>query len=356
MDPRIKKLAEIMVNHSISVKKNDIILVNGGGEAKDLINEIGKLILLKGAFPKVNSQIPGFSYTYFKYATKNQLSAEPRLKIYEAENTHGVISIGTEYNTKELSSISPDKIVLRRKATKAVSDIILAKDNWVICEFPTNSLAQDADMSLEEFQDFVYKACIQDWKKQQKKQEQIQKILDNGNDVRIVGKDTDISFSIKGRKAVNSCGKHNLPDGEVFIAPVESSTSGYISYDFPVIYANKEISDIHLEFKKGKVVKATSSKNQDLLRKMIKIDPGASMLGEFGIGTNFRIKRFIKQILFDEKIGGTIHLALGMAYKKGGGKNESALHWDMIKDLRKGGIIYVDNKVLQKDGKFTFTF
>ncbi|MFT4297718.1 MAG: aminopeptidase [Candidatus Woesearchaeota archaeon] len=356
MDPRIKKLASILVNHSTKIKKGDLIEVNFGYEAKDLANEIAKLILLKGAFPMVNCTPEGFAYTYFKYANEEQLKSTPKLRMYEAKQIAGTINIGTEYNTKELSSIDPKRIALRRKATKKVSDIIIKKNNWVICQFPTHALAQDAEMSLKEMEDFVYSACINDWKKEEKRQSVLKRILDKGNKVRIVGKQTDITFSIKGRTGIKCFGTRNMPDGEVFIAPVETTTEGYILYDYPVSTYGKEIDQIYLEFKKGKVVKATASKNQDFLRKMIASDPGASRLGEFGIGTNFGIKKFIKQILFDEKIGGTVHLALGMAYPEGGGKNKSSIHWDMIKDLRKGGKLYIDDKLIMKNGKFTVKF
>ena len=352
MDPRIKKLASILVNHSIKIKKGDIIEVSCGHDAKDLVNELCKLILLKGAFPKVSCGVEGTGYTYFKYASKEQLSAIPKLRIQEAKQIAGTISVGSEYNTKELTNIDPKKIATRRKATKQLSEIILKKNNWVICQFPSHALAQDAEMSLNEFKDFVYKACNYDWKKEEKRQTKLKQILDKGSEVHIVGKNTDLKFSINGRTGNKCFGTRNIPDGEVFIAPVETSTEGYIHYDFPVCVYGKEIDNITLEFKKGKVVKATASKNQEFLRKMIKIDPGACRLGEFGIGTNYNIKKFIKNILFDEKIGGTIHLALGMAYAEGGGKNKSALHWDMIKDLRKGGYFTVDGKVIEKNGKF----
>jgi aminopeptidase len=352
MDQRIKKLAHILVNHSTKINEGDIIEINCSHEAKALANEVAKLILLKGAFPLLNCSLEGFSYTYFKYANEKQLSTPPLLRLYEAKKVAGTISIGTEYNTKELSNIPPKKITLRRKATKEISDIIIKKDNWVICQYPTNALAQDAEMSLTEMENFIYSACINDWKKEEKKQTVLKKILDKGENVRIIGKETDITFSIKGRSGIKCYGTRNMPDGEVFVAPVETTTEGHILFDYPVATYGKEIDQIRLTFKNGKVIKATASKNQDFLRKMLSTDEGASRIGEFGIGTNFKIKKFIKQILFDEKIGGTIHLALGMAYPEGGGKNKSSIHWDMIKDLRKGGELYIDNKLIMKNGKF----
>jgi len=351
-DPRITKLADILTGYSVKIKKGSIIKINCGIEAKDLALEIYKRILKKGAYPRLNVDLPGSAYTYFKHASEEQLKNFPELAKIEAEKTDGVISIGTEYNTKELSNISPKKIAMRRKVTYPISKIILSKDNWVICQYPTNSLAQDAEMSLEEYEDFVFSATNVDWKREEQKQKKLKKVLDAGSKVRIVGKDTDISFSIKGRTALLCCGKRNMPDGEVFIAPVENTTEGYIRYTYPAIYGGKEVTDVRLEFKKGKVVSATAAKNQDLLRAMVNTDAGSKYLGEFGIGMSPGIKKFTKQILFDEKINGTIHLALGMAYKEGGGKNDSAVHWDMIKDLRQGGAIYVDGKCIQKDGKF----
>jgi aminopeptidase len=353
-DPRVKKLAEILVNYSIKIKKGDLIELSFGVDAKELALEVYKLILKKGAYPVVHAGVPGFTYAYYKNASKEQLSSFPKLAMIETKMTNGSINIGAEYNTKELTRISPKKIAVRRKVTKRIHDEYIKKDNWVICEFPTHSLAQDAEMSLEEFEDFCYAATNQDWKTESKKQDKLKKILDNGKQVRITGENSDLAFSIEGRKAAKCDGKRNMPDGEVFIAPVEDSTEGYIHYTYPAIYGGREVSGIFLRFHKGKVVESKAEKGESFLKEMIRTDKGSCKLGEFGIGLNYNIKQFIKQILFDEKIGGTIHLALGMAYPQGGGKNKSAIHWDMIKDLRRGGKIFVDGKLIQKDGKFTF--
>jgi aminopeptidase len=354
VDPRHKKLAEILVNYSIKIKKGDTIQLNFGAEAKELALECYKLILKKGAFPLVNASVAGFSYEYYKNASIEQLQKFPELAMHEAKNTAGSIGIGADYNTKELTNINPKKVAIRRKITRPISDVHIKKDNWVITEFPTNALAQDAEMSLSEFEDFVYSACIQDWKNLSKKQDKLKKIIDKGSKVRITAKDTDLTFKINGRQGIKCDGKRNMPDGEVFCAPVDDSANGYINYSYPAIYGGREVDGVSLKFKNGKVVSSKASKGEKFLKEMIAMDKGSCRLGEFGIGLNFGIKRFIKQILFDEKIGGTIHLALGMAYPEGGGKNKSALHWDMIKDLRKGGEFYVDDKLVQKNGKFMF--
>ena len=170
--------------------------------------------------------------------------------------------------------------------------------------------------------------------------------------MRLVGPDTDLTLSVAGRTFINSDGHHNMPSGEVFTGPVEDSAEGRIAFDYPVCEGGREVDGIRLVFRKGLVVEASATKNEAFLRAMLDMDPGARRLGELGIGTHFGIRRFIRNILFDEKIGGSIHLALGRSYEETGGRNRSALHWDMIKDLRRGGAIYVDGKVFQKDGRF----
>jgi len=355
VDPRVKKVAEIIVNHSIRTKKGEIVLINSDYGAKDLVLEIYKLVLKKGALPSCNISLPGIAYNYYKLASDEQLKTFPRVRKYETTLCSAIVNIGAEMNTREMTSIDSRKMAIRSKVTKPISDIIHnQKKKWVIFEYPTDALAQDAEMSLEEFEDFVYSATIRDWEKESKKMDKLKGIIDKGSTVRIIGKDTDLTFSIKGRLGVKCDGKYNMPDGEVFTSIVEDSTNGYIAYSFPAIKMGKEVDGIKLWFRDGKVIKAKASKNEKLLHDMLETDPGAKRLGEFGIGTNYNIKKFVKQILFDEKIGGTIHLALGMSFKEALGKNDSAIHWDMIKDLRDGGKLYVDGKLIQENGKFTF--
>lgn len=350
-DPRVTKLASILVHHSVRVKKGELIVINSSSEAAPLALECYKLILKAGGIPSVNFSMPRFAYTYYKYAKPHQLNCFPKVAKFEAENLKGMINIGAPFNTKEFSNIDPKKIVLRRRVTNPISEIILNK-KWVGCDYPTNALAQDADMSLEEFEDFLFNATNIDWNKESKKQDKIKAVLDKGKRVRILADDTDLTFSIKGRTAIKCYGEHNMPDGEVFLAPVEKTTEGFIHYSFPVIYNGREVSGVTLKFKKGKVVDAKALKNEKFLKAMINTDKGSKYLGEFGIGMNPNITKFIKNILFDEKILGSVHLALGRAYKEGGGVNQSALHWDMIKDLRNGGRVYIDDKLMHKNGRW----
>ncbi len=351
-DQRIKRLAEILTGYSIRIKKGDIIRLNFGIAAKELAHECYKLILRKGALPVTHVIVPGFAYSFYEFAGERQIKRITKSAFSEAKESAGSISIGAENNTKEFTNIIPKKLALRSKAVNPLSEIYLKKNNWVGCEFPTDALAQEAEMSLSEFEDFLYNATNIDWAKESKRQDKVKKLLDKGKEVRIVSKDTDITFSIKGRTGIKCCGKRNMPDGEVYAAPVENSVNGYIRYTFPAIKSGKVVEDVYLEFKHGSVIRATAKKNQDFLKAMIATDKGSKYLGEFGIGLNYNIKKFIRNTLFDEKIGGTIHLALGMAYKRGGGRNESAIHWDMIKDMRNGGALYIDGKLVQKNGRF----
>ncbi|MFH1133374.1 MAG: aminopeptidase [Nanoarchaeota archaeon] len=354
MDPRIEKAADILVKQSCKVVKGERVIISTDIAAKDLALACYKRCLLAGAIPKIRTSLPGAAFLYYTLAKKPQIMDFPEEEFFEIKRTDCIIYLNAPENTRELSNTAPSLIGLRRKVVKEISDWRVQKTRWVLFNFPSDALAQEADMSLEEYTDFVFKATNIDWAAHAKKYEPLKRILDRGKEVHIVGEDTDIWLDITGRTAINSSGRHNVPDGEVFMGPVETKTEGHIRYTFPAIYGGREVQDVRLEFKKGKVVKATAAKNEQLLKTLIKTDKGACMLGELGVGTNFMIDRFVKQILFDEKIGGTIHLALGMAYKEGGGVNESAIHWDMIKDLRKGGRLEVDGKTIQKDGKFLF--
>lgn len=351
-DPRILKLAKLIVEHSVKLKKGEYVQIIAEPEAQPLVLELYKLALQKGAFPAIKMNVSGASYLYYKHASNEQLKKFPEVAWYEIRKTDAVIYIGAEHNTKELSSIDPDKMATRMKVMHKISEYRVDKTRWVIFYYPTNALAQEAEMSLHEFEDMTYDSTLLNYELESKKQEKLKRVLDKGRNVRIIGRETDLSFSIDGMRAKKCCGEFNLPDGEVFTTPVKNSVNGKIHYDFPAIHGGKQVEGVTLEFKQGKVVKATAHKNEQYLQRIIKTDKGSCYLGEFGIGTNYKIKKFIKNILFDEKIGGTIHLALGAAYKEIGGKNKSAVHWDMIKDLRCKGKIIIDGKVIQENGKF----
>ncbi len=357
VDARIKKAAEILVDYSAKVKKEDYVRINCAPAAKPLALEIYRLCLKKGAYPIFNISFDEAPKIYYENASEEQLKKFPELAMYEAKKMDVFITIGGEEDTRVLEKVDPKKISMRAKVVRPISDYIVnkAQKRWVLFEYPTKGLAKDAGMSLKDYENFVFDSIDLDWEKENKKMYKLARILDKTDKVRIVGRDTDLTFSIKGMSAKPDDkkyeGQHNMPDGEVFTAPVKNSVNGYIYYEYPVVYNGKEVSGIRLEFKNGRIVKANAKKNEKLLKAMIETDEGSHYLGEFGIGLNYKINRFTKNILFDEKIGGTIHLAVGAAYKECNGKNKSAVHWDMIKDMRKGEI-YFDNKLVFKDGKW----
>jgi aminopeptidase len=351
-DSRINRLADILVNYSTKVKKGDTVQIRTDEQGKPLALAVFSAILKAGGHPRMNIRFEETNELFYKHASKHQVEHPPKIDMFETKNTQAVIAIAAPTNTRLLSNIDPKIMMARSKITRPVSQYIVKNLRWVICNFPTPALAQDADMSLEDYEDFVYKATNIDWKKIDKLHSRLKRIFEKGDKVRIVGTETDLSFSIKDRVFVKANGECNMPDGEIFSAPLENSAEGYIRYDFPVVTGGKEIDGIRLVFKKGRIVEASAEKNESYLLASLDADPGARRLGEFGIGTNYGIRKFTKNILFDEKIGGTIHLAIGMAYPECGGKNKSAVHWDMIKDLRKGGKLYLDDKLVQKNGKF----
>jgi aminopeptidase len=327
-------------------------LIRGNDLAKPLISAVYEAVLKAGAHPRLAVSFDEVTEIFYKNAGQAQLEYFPEINLFEAKNIDCMISILSPANVKSLSSVAPSRMVARAKVMKPISEWIMGKVRWTLCNYPTQALAQEAEMSLPEYEDFMYRACLQDWPKRVKMMEHIAKAYGRAETVRITGIDTDLTLKIKGRKFIIGRGDFNMPDGEIFTGPWEDSAEGKIYYEFPAIHGSREVTGVRLWFEKGKVVKATAEKNQSYLESMLNTDAGARRLGELGVGLNYQIKKFSKDILFDEKIGGTIHLALGRSYPETGGKNQSAIHWDMIKDLRKGGAIYLDGKLVQRSGKY----
>ncbi len=357
-DPRVNNLAKILVRYSARAKKGDTVIVRAGVEAQPLVLAVYEELMRVGAFPLVRMETPGATEAFLKLAKPHHLTTLGPIARAEAKHMDALIAIRADQNTRALSAADPRKQAMLAKTMQPLRKVIMQK-RWVATLYPTQAYAQDAEMSLRDFEDYVYDTTFASkrdgvgaWRKLSAMQAKLIKKLKGADEVHIVGPETDLKFSVKGRKFINSDGVHNMPSGEVFTGPVETSAEGHITFDFPVCTAGREVDGVRLVFSRGKVVEASATKNEKYLLTMLDSDPGARRLGELGIGTNRMIQRFIKNILFDEKIGGTIHLALGMSYAETGGTNRSALHWDMIKDLRKGGAIYIDGKVFQKNGKF----
>ncbi len=353
-DLRTRKLAQLAVRYSTAVKPNENVIISGGTEAVDFLVELYKEIILQGAHPIVRVHLPGINDFYYKYAKKHQIEKFPDYWMNTVKQAQAYIGIDSELNTRELTNSNSKKISERQKITHPISDYICNtqdKIRRVTIAYPSNALAQDAEMSLNEYENFVYASCLQDWKKLGKQIDKILKIFQKGKLVHLLGENVDLKFNINGKLAKADKGEENMPGGEVFMAPIRESLNGWIKFEYPAIRNGKEVTDILLKFKEGKVIEFDASKNKDFLEQMLKTDENSSYVGEFGIGCNPKINKFTKNLLFDEKIGGTIHLALGMAYKDNGGGNDSALHWDIVKDMKKAKII-LDGKVVQENGKW----
>ncbi len=349
-EKRIDRLAGILVNHSVKAKKGEIVRISCGDLAKPLALAVYREVLRAGAHPLWNLGFEDAQRVFFEEASEAQIGHTPPTKLFEAKRIDADVVILAPANTRHLSRIPPRKMADRRKATKPISEIVLRRVRWVLTNFPTEALAQETDMSLPDYETFYYRAVDQDWPAMAKMFARSKTILERADRVRIVGKETDLTFSIKGRKAIPCAGEFNMPDGEIFTGPVETSTDGTIFFEFPAIAGGREVSGIRLTFRKGKVVEATAEKNEAYLKEMLAADPGACRLGEFGIGANAGVTRFTRDILMDEKMGGTIHLAVGRSYPESGGRNDSAIHWDMIKDLRTTGELHLDGKPVLRSG------
>jgi len=357
-DLRIRNLARTLTHYCVRARPQELIGINTTLEATPLVIALYEELIRAGAHPVLRIAPAEITEILYRHGKPHHFDTVTAYQKAYATCVHGTIHIEASPNTRALSRVDPSRQARAARASKPLRAILIKK-KWCVTLFPTQAHAQDADMSLSDFSDFVYAATFSDradpiraWKALGRRQAQLIRKLRNARRVRIVGPDTDLSMSVAGRTFINSAGVYNMPSGEIFTGPVENSVEGHIRYDYPICHAGREIDGIRLVFRKGKVVEAGAEKNGKFLLAMLDMDAGARRLGELGIGTNYGIQRFIKNILFDEKIGGTIHLALGESYAETGGRNKSALHWDMIKDLRRGGTLYVDDKPIQKDGKF----
>lgn len=368
MDPRVDKLAMVMVDYSIKVKKGDLFKIQGPYLALPLIKAVYARAMKKGANPYVQILIPDLNEMFFKLADDEQLAYVPELRKHEIEIMDAYFHIWGEENTRHLTNTDPKQQQKAQVARKDLTQRYFERTGsgelrWCGTLYPTNSQAQDADMSLTEFEDFVYAAghCDEDdpiayWTEFSKKQQVLCDALDKMSTIQIKGEGTDLKLTTKGRKWINCDGQENFPDGEVFTGPLEDSANGHITYSYPACYAGREVENVKLTFKDGLVTDFSAGKNFEFLKAMLESDPGAKRIGELAIGTNYNVQNFTKNTLFDEKIGGTCHLAVGNSIIESGGQNKSSIHWDMVCELRNGGEIYGDDELIYKDGKFVAGF
>lgn len=363
-DIRLNKLAKLLVNYSTKVKPGDFVFVSCEDVAEPWMAEVVKEAIKAGAHVETMLNSHETAQVKLRYSSDEQLMEENQLLRFALEKADVWLSAWGTKNTKANTNIPSEKLKCSVKGAASWRKIYSEKMGngslrWCGTQFPTYSDAQEGSMSLSEYEDFVYGAGLLDsddpvaeWEKVSALQERWVKYLDTKKELHIISKGTDIKVNVEGRKWINCDGKENFPDGEVFTSPVDDGIDGYINFSFPGIYSGKEIEDIKLEVSHGKVVKATAAKGEELLKTLLSTDEGSVRFGEVAIGTNYGITKFTKNMLFDEKIGGTIHMALGDSMPEAGGKNKSLIHWDMLCDMRDNGKIYADGELFYENGKF----
>ncbi len=363
-DPRLSKLAEVLTHYSLKVQPGQLVRISGPALAAPLIVEAYRCALEAGAHAYTRVHIDALDELFLKKATDEQLRYISPVSECEVEKIDAELGIWAHYNTRSLTGVDPARQAIRREATRVLSQRFLERAatgalRWCGTQYPTQADAQDAEMSLSEYEEFVFSAGlighpdpVAAWEKVRRDQERIVRLLESKDELRVRAPDVDLVVRTGGRRWMNSAGEHNFPDGEVFTAPIEDATSGRVRFSFPAIYSGREVHGITLTFAEGRVVEATAEKGEDFLRAMLDLDAGARVLGEFAFGTNYGIARFTKNILFDEKIGGTVHVAVGAAYPETGGVNKSGLHWDMICDLRASSEVQADGEVIYRNGAF----
>jgi aminopeptidase len=363
-DQRAVALAQILVHYSTKVKKGETCVVQSSTTAEPLVQAIYEEVLKAGAFPVVQLAPEGAAAAFYELASDEQLQWVAPTSAWAVEEADVRIAILGDANTRDLSQVDPKKQAMAQKARKHLMETSMKRSasgdyRWALTLFPTHAYASEAGMSLPAYEDFYYAAClafdgdpVTAWHRQSEQVRRLTDWIQGREEVRIQAEGTDITLGVAGRNWIACVGEHNMPDGEFFTGPVEDAVNGHISFSFPASYGGRTVSGVCLRFEDGKVVDASAEQGEDFLREMLDTDSGARRLGELGIGTNFGISTGTKEILLDEKIGGTIHMAVGMSYPETGGTNSSAVHWDMVCDLREGGSITVDGEELQRDGKF----
>lgn len=363
-DQRLNKLAKLLVEYSVEVKEGDIVYVCADEVATPWVIEVVKEATKKGAHVEYTLESDEIKEIQLKYGSEKQLKSGNM--IYESILSKADVWLTAwgNRNTRMLSRIDSNKLKIHQQGASVWRKIYSDRTGdgslrWCGTQYPTYADAQEASMSMSEYEDFVYGAGLLDsedpvseWKKISKEQDRWVKYLDSKSSLHIVSEGTDIMIGINGRKWINCDGKQNFPDGEIFTSPLENNINGYITFSFPGIFAGRQIEGIKLEVKDGKVINAWANKGEELLKSLLETDEGSSFFGEVAIGTNYGIKDFTSNMLFDEKIGGTVHMAIGDSMPEAGGKNKSSLHWDMLCDMTNGGKIYADGELFYENGKF----
>jgi aminopeptidase len=364
-DARAENLAKILVGYSTRVKEGDVVSIDGEVAAAPLLMAVYEEVLKAGGHPIMNAALDGQAAAYYKHASDSQLEWVSPLTEWTVDHADVSISIGASTNTRELSAVPPERQTKRRAATGELMTRSMKRSaegayRWCYTLYPTGAYASEAEMSLADYEDLYFGACLADgdgdpltaWKQASAETHRLSEWIQGKEEVRVTAPGTDIKLGIAGRRFIPCDGEHNMPDGEFFTGPVEDSVEGEVSFHLPAVISGREVSGVRLRFEAGRVVDASAARGEEFLVKLLDTDAGARTLGELGIGTNYAIDRGTREVLLDEKIGGTVHMAVGASYPESGGTNESAVHTDLVCDLRLGGKLEVDGEVMQEDGRF----
>jgi aminopeptidase len=363
-DQRADALAQILVNYSTQVKPGDVCVIQSTTSAEVLVQAIYEEVVRAGGLPVMQLTTDEAQAAFYALASDEQLDWIPPTSEWAAEHADVRIVAMADVNARALSQVDPKKQARTQRARKSLMDTSMRRSaageyRWALTLFPTHAYAAEAGMSLRAYEDFYYAACLATdgdpvtaWQRQSDQVKRLTEWIQGREEVHITGPGTDITLGVSERTWIACAGEHNMPDGEFFTGPIEDAVDGEITYSFPASYGGREVAGMKLRFEDGLVVDASAERGETLLIEMLDTDEGSRRLGELGIGTNYGIATGTKEILLDEKIGGTVHLAIGMSYPETGGVNSSAVHWDMVCDLRQGGSIAVDGIELQRDGRF----
>src|SRR3954454_23703729 len=366
MNPRAQNLAKILVGYSTEVKPGDVVAIDGEIGAEPLLRAVYEEVLKAGANPILNVALDGLAATYYSHATDEQLQWISPVTEWMVENADVRIGIGASANTRRLSAVPPERQSLRQAAVGPVLAQMMDRSakgefRWCYTLYPTNAYASEAEMSLADYEDFYFGACLASdpdpltaWKRASAETERLAEWTEGHEEVRVTAPGTDITLGISGRQFIPCVGDRNMPDGEFFTGPIEDSVEGEVTFHLPAVIGGREVSGVRLRFEAGKVVDASADRGEEFLIQLLDTDPGARRLGELGIGTNYAIDRGTLEVLLDEKIGGTVHMAVGKSYPESAGVNDSAVHTDLVCDLRQCGKIEVDGTDFQIDGRCVF--
>jgi aminopeptidase len=363
-DPRVQRLAELIVGYSLELGEGQTLRITGATVAEPLIVALHRAALRRGAHPYADVEVEGLNELLVAEASEEQLDYVSPMDLREIELVDAIVSIWAESNTRSFTRLDPERqrrlIARRRGLTNRYWErVVRGEAKWCGTLWPTPAYAQDAELSLREYEDFVFRAChaededpVAHWRAYAEQLTERARTLEATRELRIVGEDTDLRVVVEGRSWEPAVGRQNVPDGEVYTSPVETETEGTIRFSFPALFEGREVEDIRLRFDAGRVVGAEAASGGEYLRALLDMDAGARLLGEMAFGLNYEIDRFTRNVLFDEKIGGTIHVALGSGFEHLGGRNVSALHWDIICDLRRDGEVYADGELIWRAGHF----